>query len=121
MEMAFLLMTWQLCRVHTHASHWIRPTVGAAGQCYRLQHSTAWSTVLLNTHTAAGPTPQAAIGSQLMSVAGVFSHLPHSIDTLTAMSTVRCRPHVASPVNKTELHVLQAASLVSSPVSTAFY
>lgn len=32
--------------------------------------------------------PQAAIGSQLMSVAGVFSHLPHSIDTLTSLSTV---------------------------------
>jgi hypothetical protein len=32
---------------------------------------------------------QAAIGSQLMSVAGVFSHLPHSIDTLTALSTVK--------------------------------
>jgi hypothetical protein len=31
---------------------------------------------------------QAAIGSQLMSAAGVFSHLPHSIDTLMALSTV---------------------------------
>ena len=39
-------------------------------------------------------TSQAAIGSQLMSVAGVFSHLPHSIDTLTALSTVRSTVHV---------------------------